>query len=307
VTSPVTSPEGALVGRNVVVTGASDGIGKATVRALVDAGAQVMMIGRNEAKTAAAASRIMSESGRRSVMWEIADLSRQDAVRDLARRLRSRMPFVDVLVNNAGALFLDRAVTAEGMERTFALNHLNYFSFTLLLLNQISATTQHAPARIISVSSSAHRSARLDLNDLQLTHGYSGYRAYANSKLCNILFTRALARRMDPSRVVAHVMHPGIVATRIAANNGTRGRLLRRIMDWVSITPEQGADTIVWLATSDEALASSGEYWEKRTRRVPSAAARDDATSERLWHASAALAHIDPARLIIDAGISATL
>ncbi len=300
------SAEGALVGKTVLVTGASDGIGKAAVRAFVDAGAMVMMIGRNEAKTSAAASRIMSESGRRAIMWEIADLSRQDAVRDLAQRLRSRIPTIDIVVNNAGAVFLDRAVTAEGMERTFALNHLNYFTLTLLLLNQTSAAaTSLAPARIINVSSTAHRGARLALNDLQLVHGYGGWRAYANSKLCNLLFTRALARRMDPSRVVTHAMHPGVVATRIAANNGARGRFLRRMMDLISITPEQGADTIVWLATSDDALTSSGDYWEKRTRRAPSAAARDDETAEGLWQASASLARIDADRLIIEAGIAA--
>lgn len=300
----VTPTEGALVGKTVVVTGASDGIGKAAVRAFVDAGAMVMMIGRNEAKTSAAASRIMSESGRRAIMWEIADLSRQDAVRDLAQRLRSRVPTIDILVNNAGAVFLDRAVTAEGLERTFALNHLNYFTLTLLLLNQISAAaTKHSPARIINVSSGAHRAARLDLNDLQLVHGYGGWRAYANSKLCNVLFTHALVRRLDPSYVVAHAMHPGMVSTRMATNNGARGRFLRRMMDLVSISPEQGADTILWLATAADALTTSGDYWEKRKRVPPSASARDDVLADRVWRASETLAHIDADQLIVEAGI----
>ena len=299
--------EGTLVGKTVVVTGASDGIGKAAVRAFVDAGASVMMIGRNEAKTAAAASRIMSESGRRVITWEIADLSRQDAVRDLAHRLRSRVPTIDILVNNAGALFLERAVTADGLERTFALNHLNYFTLTLLLLNQLAAAAKpDAPVRIINVSSRAHRAARLNLDDPQLVHGYGGWRAYSNSKLCNILFTDALARRMNPLQIVAHSMHPGVVSTRFASNNGARGRLLRRVMDWVSVTPEQGADTIVWLASASEALSGSGYYWEKRARQTPSATARDEQVAERLWNMSASLAHIDADRLVAEAGVAAS-
>lgn len=300
--------EGTLVGKTVVVTGASDGIGKAAVRAFVDAGASVMMIGRNEAKTAAAASRIMSETGRRVITWEIADLARQDAVRDLAHRLRARVPTIDILVNNAGALFLERAVTADGLERTFALNHLNYFTLTLLLLNQLAAAAKpDAPARIINVSSRAHRAARLNLDDPQLVHGYGGWRAYSNSKLCNILFTAALARRMNPLQLVAHSMHPGVVSTRFASNNGARGRLLRRVMDWVSVTPEQGADTIVWLASAREALNGSGYYWEKRARQTPSPTARDAQVAERLWNMSASLAHIDADRLVAEAGVAASL
>ena len=302
----MTTPKETLVGKTVVVTGASDGIGKAAVRAFVDAGASVMMIGRNEAKTAAAASRIMSESGRRAITWEIADLSRQDAVRDLAHRLRSRVPTIDILVNNAGAMFLERALTAEQIERTFALNHLHYFTLTLLLLNQLAAAANpDAPARIINVSSRAHRAARLDLDDLQLVHGYGGWRAYSNSKLCNILFTAALARRMNPSRIVAHAMHPGVVSTRFASNNGMRGRLLRQVMDWFSVTPEQGADTIVWLASADSALSGSGHYWEKRARQTPSTMAGNEAVADRLWELSASLAHIDAERMIAEAGVAA--
>ncbi len=294
-----------LAGKTVVVTGASDGIGRAAVLAFVQAGASVMMIGRNEAKTAAAASAIMSETGRRTVSWEIADLSRQDAVRDLAHRLRTRVPAIDVLVNNAGALFLDREVTAEGLERTFALNHLQYFTLTLLLLDQIAAAaTTAGPSRIISVSSHAHLRARLDMDDLQLTHGYRGWRAYANSKLGNVLFTKALARRLDPSRVITQVLHPGLVATRFAVSNGWRGRLTRRLMDLRSLTPVQGADTMVWLATADEALTTSGEYWEKRARYTPSVAARSEPLAERLWSASTVLAGIDADALIVEAGVA---
>ena len=151
----------------------------------------------------------------------------------------------------------------------------------------------------------AHRAARLDLDDLQLVHGYGGWRAYSNSKLCNILFTAALARRMNPSRIVAHAMHPGVVSTRFASNNGMRGRLLRQVMDWFSVTPEQGADTIVWLASADGALSGSGYYWEKRARQTPSTMARSGDVADRLWEISASLAHIDADRMIAEAGVAA--
>lgn len=282
----------ALAGRIIVVTGGSDGVGRAAVRAFVRAGATVYLVGRNEAKSHAAASAIMSETGRRTVNVEIADLSLQDDVKKLARRLRTRLAHVDCLVNNAGALYLERGETREGLERTFALNHLAYFSLTLLLLDRLVATP-HAPARIINVASRAHRNARLVLNDLQLTTGYGGWRAYRNSKLCNILFTRALANRVPQELAVVYAMHPGLVSTRFAVNNGQRGRLWRRIMDLRSISPEQGADTIAWLAASDEAIASTGEYWVRRKPVLPSRMARNDKTAELLWNASADLTGLD--------------
>ena len=295
-----------LAGRTIVLTGASDGIGRAAARAWVERGATVVMIGRNEAKTAAAASAIMSAAGRRAVTWEIADLSRQEAVRDLAFRLRSRLPRIDVLANNAGAIFLEHAVTSEGMEHTFALNHLAYFTLTLLLLDRLAASGEPGrPARVINVSSRAHENASMDTDDLQMTQGYGGWRAYANSKLCNILFTRALARRLDPGRVVVHAMHPGVVTTRFATNNGRMGRMMRRAMDVVAIDPDRGADTLVWLAACDEATATSGEYWVKRQRRTPSRAARDTEISDDLWRRSAELAGIDADALVEESGAAA--
>lgn len=283
-----------MEGTTVVVTGASDGIGRAAVRALVERGASVVMVGRNEAKTAAAASAIMSAAGRRTITWEIADLSRLDSVRDLADRLRRAHPRIDVLANNAGAIFLEYGVTNDGFERTFALNHLGYFTLTLLLIDHLSAASAlGAPARILNVSSRAHENARLDTTDLQMTRGFSGWRAYANSKLCNILFTRALARRLDPARAVTHALHPGVVTTRFATNNGATGRFMRRLMDVVSIDADAGADTLVWLAGANEATATSGDYWVKRRRRDPSRAARDLDLGEALWQASATMVGID--------------
>lgn len=291
-----------LDGRTVVVTGASDGIGRAAVQAYVERGAAVVMVGRNEAKTAAAAGRIMSATGRRAVTWEIADLSRLDAVRDLAARLCGAHPQIHVLSNNAGAVFLDREETGDGIERTFALNHLGYFLLSLLLLDRLAAAASpDVPARILNVASRAHRQAALDAADWQLARGFSGWRAYANSKLCNILFTRALARRLDAARVVTHALHPGVVSTRFAVNNGGRGRFMRRVMDLVSVTAERGADTLVWLSDADEARQGSGSYWTKRRPQQPSRAALDDVLGEQLWAESARLTGIDPEAVVRDA------
>ncbi|MBL0173075.1 MAG: SDR family NAD(P)-dependent oxidoreductase [Gemmatimonadaceae bacterium] len=286
-----------------MITGASDGIGRAAVHAFAAAGARVIMVGRNEAKTVAAARAIMGETGSRRVDWEIADLSRQEAVRDLALRLRQRAPRIDVLVNNAGAVFLERELTAEGFERTFALNHLAYFSLTLLLLESLSsAASPGHPSRVVCVASRAHRDAHLRVDDLQSERGYAGWRAYANSKLANVLFARALATRLDPARIVVHAMHPGVVSTRFGVNNGRRGRLMRRIMDVVSIGPDAGADTLVWLSTADAPGHSSGDYWVKRARIDPSEAALDDTLGQSLWVHSAALSHLDPDALIAASG-----
>ena len=299
-----------LAGKTVVVTGASDGIGKAAVRAYVAAGAAVVMIGRNEAKTAAAAQAIVRDAGPttgtegrgRAITWEIADLSRQQEVHDVADRLLARLPRIDVLANNAGAMFLDRDVTPEGFERTFALNHLSYFTLTLRLLAPLVAAAQPgAPSRVLNVSSRAHANARPALDDLQLERQFGGWTQYANSKLYNIWFTRALARRLDASRVATQALHPGVVRTRFATNNGRMGQLLRRVMDLVSVTPAQGADTLVWLSSAPAALDGSGDYWRRRRRVTPSRTARDDARAEALWETTSRLTGLDADRLIRDA------
>jgi NAD(P)-dependent dehydrogenase (short-subunit alcohol dehydrogenase family) len=299
-----------LAGKTVVVTGASDGIGKAAVRAYVAAGASVVMIGRNEAKTAAAAQAILRDAGPttgtegrgRAITWEIADLSRQQEVHDVADRLLARLPRIDVLANNAGAMFLDRDVTPEGFERTFALNHLSYFTLTLRLLAPLVAAAQPgAPSRVLNVSSRAHANARPALDDLQLERQFGGWEQYANSKLYNIWFTRALARRLDAARVATQALHPGVVSTRFATNNGLMGQLLRRVMDVVSVTPAQGADTLVWLSSAPEALEGSGDYWRQRRRVTPSGTARDDARAEALWTTTSRLTGLDADRLIRDA------
>lgn len=289
-----------LEDRTVVITGASDGIGRAAASAWAAAGASVVMVGRNEAKTSAAARAIMGDTGSRRVTWDVADLTRQDAVRDLAIRLKARVPRIDVLANNAGALFIERKLTAEGLERTFALNHLAYFTLTLLLLDRLLANpvSRVGPARVLCVASRAHRDSQLSMDDLQNERHYRGWRAYANSKLANVLFSRALAARVEPARLVVHALHPGVVSTRFAVNNGRRGRVLRRIMDVVSVSPEEGADTLVWLATSEQAVESTGDYWVKRKRIDPSARALDTSLADALWYRSAELAGLDADALV---------
>jgi retinol dehydrogenase 12 len=296
------SPQAPFHGKVVVVTGASDGIGRAAVRQYAEGGATVIMVGRNEAKTRAAAQAIMSATGRRDITWHIADLSRQSDVRELAAALIAAHPRIHVLANNAGAMFLERETTSEGHERTFALNHLSYFTLAMLLLPAlVAASAPGAPARVVNVSSRAHENARPDLDDLQLTRGFGGWRAYANSKLFNIWFTSALARRLPADRVVVQCLHPGVVSTRFATNNGPMGRLLRGIMDLVSVTADAGADTLVWLSQAPEALAHNGSYWVKRARKVPSRTARNEAMAETLWRHTAALTGLDVEHLLAQA------
>lgn len=289
------APAAPFAGQTIVVTGASDGIGRAAVSRFVTGGAAcVVMVGRSAAKTEAAARAIVQATGRDVVRWEVADLSRRDAVDALAARLRAQHPAIHVLANNAGAIFLNREETADGVERTLALNHLAYVHLTLALLDPLLAAARPgAPARVLCVSSRAHRNARVAMEDLPLARRYGGWLAYANSKLCNIWFARALAQRLDPARLVVHSLHPGVVRTRFAEENGWTGRLLRRVMDLVSITPEAGADTLTWLGWAPDALAHTGGYWVRRTLTAPSRAGQDLVLAERCWALTGALLGTD--------------
>lgn len=284
-------PPRSLTGRTIVITGASDGIGFSLARRCAEVGAEVVMVGRNRAKTDHAVSRIKTMAGVRTVHPEIADLlylEEQDALVD--RLLRRGTP-VHALVNNAGALFLERHVTRDGLERTFALNHLAYMRVAIGLLPALRAAAgPHDPARLINVASRAHMGARFDADNLQGERRYTGWGAYAASKLNNILFTRAWAQRVPPHEVSVHALHPGLVASRFAANNGWNGRLQRRVMDWFSVSVEAGSDTAAWLLACDDATQASGSYWVQRTRTAPSRTARNDAHAERLWMESERLA-----------------
>jgi NAD(P)-dependent dehydrogenase (short-subunit alcohol dehydrogenase family) len=291
--TPALSPD-ALRDRTVIITGASDGIGRTLAERCARAAAHVVMVGRNEAKTRHAASELRSHTGSRRIDVEVADLLHLDEQHALGDRLRERFPRVFALVNNAGALFLERQLTRDGLERTFALNHLAYVTLSVHLLPSLLADSEHhAPARIVNVASRAHMGARLDLSDLQGERRYSGWRAYGRSKLANILFTRALARRVDRRRITVHAVHPGLVASRFAVNNGAFGRLQRRAMDLFAISSMAGSDTAAWLLGSPEGASSSGEYWVRRERVTPSRAAQDDAVAEALWTESIRLGGLE--------------
>ncbi|HXP30447.1 MAG TPA: SDR family oxidoreductase [Stellaceae bacterium] len=276
----------ALAGKICVITGATSGIGLVTAERLAAMGARLVLVGRDRQKGEATLARLGGQSPRASVEILYGDLSLLAEVRRLAAEIAERAPHIDVLVNNAGAIFRNRGVTEDGFERTFALNHLAYFLLTALLRERMAS-----PARIVNVASEAHRGVQLDLADLQGVRAYDGWTAYRRSKLCNILFTRALARRLAGSGVSANCLHPGFVATGFGDNNvGMFRTMLRLAKRTLALSPQQGAETSVYLAASPEVEGTSGLYYEKCRPRAPSPAAQDDAAAERLWGASAKLA-----------------
>ncbi len=277
-------------GEVCVVTGATSGIGKATAVALAGLGAQVVLVGRDRDRGAATAAEVAA-AGASPPQLEIADLASMAQVRALAGRLGA-LERIDVLVNNAGLMAGRRRVTADGFEEVFAVNHLAPFLLTNLLTGKLTA----AAARVITVTSDAHAAARLDLDDPQLARGWESWRAYANSKLANILFTRELARRLEGTRVTANCAHPGMVRTRFGREARLPVRAGVTLARPFMLSPRRGADTIVYLATSPEVAAATGGYYAKRQRREPSAAARDDAAAKRLWQLSEELTGLTPAR-----------
>src|SRR5207244_3699817 len=218
-------------------------------------GARLVLVGRDPARGEAALARIKARAPRAEVSLHYADLSRLDALRTLAAGLNG-LSRIDVLINNAGAMFWRRQVTADGLERTFALNHMAYFVLTALLRDKLASS----PARIVNVASDAHRGAKLDFSDLQSTRGYSGMRTYARSKLCNILFTRELARRLAGTRVTANCLHPGFVNTRIGDQGTGPISYMFRLAKKFALSPEKGAETIVFLASAKEVAGVAGEY-----------------------------------------------
>jgi NAD(P)-dependent dehydrogenase (short-subunit alcohol dehydrogenase family) len=280
-----------MKGTVCVVTGATSGIGKAAATALARLGATVVLVGRDRGRTEAAAAEIapVSASPPRA---EVADLASLEQVRGLAGRLDG-LERIDVLINNAGLVLGERRITPDGLEHVFALNHLAPFLLTSLLLPKLTAS---APARVVTVTSDAHSAARLDLNDPNLEHGWDSWRSYANSKLANILFTRELARRLDGTGVTANCAHPGVVRTGFGRESRPLLKLGITIARPFMLSPERGADTIVYLASSPDVAGQTGGYYVKRQRREPSVAARDDAAARELWELSEKLTGLAPAR-----------
>jgi NAD(P)-dependent dehydrogenase (short-subunit alcohol dehydrogenase family) len=276
-----------MKGKTVVATGATSGIGEAAALALAGLGAKIVLVARDRARADATLPKLEAKAPGLDHRVHLADLSSMAETRKAGAAIAESEPRIDVLINNAGALFSDRRVTPEGLELTFALNHMAYFVLTEALREKLIAS---APARIVSTSSTAHQGARLDFNDLQSANGYGGLKAYGRSKLANILFTRELSRRLAGTGVTANCFHPGVVATRFGDSSGGWAASLFPLLRPFFISPEKGADTLVYLASSPAVGTTTGEYFAKRKIVEPSTAARDDAAAKRLWEASEALA-----------------
>ena len=276
-----------MEGKLCVVTGATDGIGRVTARALAERGAEVVLVGRNAAKGAEVCKAIHRSARNSRVRFEQADLSSQAEMRALAKRLAEGGTAIDVLVNNVGAMFTRRRESADGIEMTFALNHLGYFLLTGLLLESLKAS---AAARVVNVASEAHRSGQMDLEDPQGARRYRGWPAYAQSKLANVLFTYRLAALLEGTSVTANCLHPGFVASRFGQNNGWLfSTFLKTLMRLSAIDVEAGARTSVHVATSADVEGVSGRYFDKSREATSSLASRDEETAERLWEMSESL------------------
>jgi retinol dehydrogenase-12 len=279
----MTAPLPPMQGKVCLITGATSGVGLVTARELALQGATVVVAGRHQERGETTVSRIRQETGNSNVALLLADLAVQEQVRHLVQEFHRRFPRLDVLVNNAGALFMHRQVSVDGIEMTWALNHLSYFLLTVLLLDALKAG---APARIVNVSSSAHRNARINFDDPQGERRYSGWRAYSQSKLANLLFTYELARRLQGTDVTVNALHPGFVATRFGHNNRGLFALLIRLGQIAALSPAQGAETIVYLASSPDVEGVTGAYFVKKRPVESSRASYDQDAAQRLWQIS---------------------
>jgi retinol dehydrogenase 14 len=280
----VTSP---MTGKTVLITGGTGGIGRAAAIGLAAMGARVGITGRDRARAEQAAAAIARESGNPAIDIFVADMSSQADVRRLAGEVLAAYPRLDVLLNNVGGFWAHRHLTADGLEHTFALNHLAPFLLTSLLLDRLMAS---APARIVTVSSGAQSMGKIDFDDLMGERKYSGQEAYNQSKLANVMFTYELARRLEGSGVTATVLHPGVTSTGFGAEDMARGwgpliALMRPFMK----SPERGAETPIYLASSPDAEGVSGRYFANRKAKKSNASSYDSATTGRLWSVSADL------------------
>ncbi len=264
------------------MTGATAGIGLETARGVARQGATVVVVGRSPDKCRTVVEDIRQRTGNTNVSFLVADLSVLAEIRRLAGDIAARFPRLHVLVNNVGGLFLNGQVSADGIEMTLALNHLGPYLLTRLLCPMLRAS---APARIVNVSSVAHLGAKLDCADLR----FAGWKGYRRSKLANILFTYELARRLDGTGVTANALSPGLVASNFGLNNRGAFPLVRPLWNWAAVSPERGARTSVYLATSPDVEGVSATYFTRCKPRRSSTASRDRATAAELWRVSASL------------------
>jgi NAD(P)-dependent dehydrogenase (short-subunit alcohol dehydrogenase family) len=270
--------------KRVLITGATRGIGLAAAQALARRGAKLAIVARDDARGAAAVTSIEGEGGS-TVDLLRADLTSQASIRALADEVLERYPRIDVLINNAGAIFAQRELTVDGIERTWALNHLAPFLLTTLLLDRLKAS---APCRIITTSSDAHKGKLIPFDDLNAEHSWKGrgLTRYGETKLANIMFTRELARRVEGTGVTTYCFHPGLVATGFNRNNGAMMTAAMMIIAPFARSPRKAAQTLVWLADSPDVSKQSGGYYEDRALAVSSRQAQDPALAKRLWEVS---------------------
>jgi retinol dehydrogenase 14 len=274
---------GGMGGTTVLITGGTSGIGKATAVAMAAMGANVVVVGRNQERGGAAVEEIKAQSHNESVELMLADLSVQAEVRRLAEEFLERYDRLDVLVNNAGLVQSKRTETPDGIETTLAINHLAPFLLTNLLLGCLE---QSAPSRVITVSSEAQRWGTMDFEDMQSRRKYRGFPVYGMTKLANIMFTYELAERLDGTGVMANCLHPGSVGTNFGQNNRGAMALFFRTFKPFMRSPEQGADTLIWLASSPEVDGVSGKYFSDRKEIEAKKVAYDPAARRRLWEIS---------------------
>ncbi len=267
-----------------LVTGGSSGIGRATAEALAVRGATVVTVSRGSGSGDEVAAELRKKTGG-DVHFMPADLSSMGETRALAARFKERFKRLDVLVNNAGVFMAKRRETADGFEKTFALNHLAPFLLTHLLLPPLLSAS---PSRIVVVSSEAERMGKMHFDDLML-HRYGGWKAYGQSKLANLLFTYELARRLEGTGVTVNALHPGFVGTNFGTNNGSFGRLAMRVLKPFTRSPEKGAETAVWLATSLDIEGVTGKYFKDKETLTSADVSYDEGAQRRLWEESARL------------------
>lgn len=277
-------------GKVVVITGATSGIGQVAAEELAGMGARVVQVARDRKRGEAALQRLRERAPGIAHEIHYGDLMRVSEMKRIAAEIAKAEPRIDVLINNAGAMFGSREVTEDGLERTFALNHMAYFVLTEGLRERLVAS---APARIINTASDAHEGKKLDLDDLQSTKSYRGFKVYGISKLCNILFTRELARRLTGTGVTANCLHPGFVATRFGDQSGGVFSVVVRIAKGFALSPQKGAETLIYLASSPDVAKVTGKYFYKCQPATPSKEAQDDAKAGRLWAETAKLVGVN--------------
>ena len=270
--------------KTVIITGATNGIGKAAAEALANKGAHLVLVGRNPQKAENVKREIIQKTANSNIDILIADLSSMAQVKRLGQEILEKYPKIDVLLNNAGAFFQERQETVDGFELTFALNHLAYFLLTRDLLDRLKANPDGA--RIVNVSSAAQNSGKINFDDLMMEQDYTGFKSYCASKLANVMFTYELARRLEGTKVTTNAVHPGAVSTGFGAETSGFMSFLLKLFKPFMIKPAKGAETPIYLASSPEVEGITGKYWAKKRAEKTTEQSYNKSDCARLWSES---------------------